>query len=210
SGSGSVRDYSSQLGINGELSIERHIKNGLEVSAGLQFSATRFSVDEVFDDTGILTSINETQTWIKVPVLARYNVFYEDKSKPILPYAFGGASINFLIDARFADSERQGGTQRSINGYDLLANNERKSINYSLFFGGGAKIRSNRVHFFTIEARYEIGLLNYVNSENRFVSNASINGLAYVPDNLSLNFLSFSLGYTHSIYNPKKKRKVNK
>lgn len=210
SASGDLRKYSSQLGISGELSIERHIINGLEIGTGLQFSASRFSVDEIFEDTGIVTSINETQTWIKVPVLARYNLFYDDRRKSVLPYAFGGASVNFLVEARFADSERQGGTQRSINGYDLLEENERKSINYSLFFGGGVKIRSNKVHFFTVETRYELGLLNYVNSENRYVSNASVNGLAYVPDNLSLNYLSFSLGYTRSIYNPTKKRKANK
>lgn len=204
-----TKDHVSQLGINGELTIERHITNGLEVASGLQFSSSRFAVKEEFTNTGIAVNINETQTWIKVPLFARFNFFYDNRDIPILPYVLGGAAVNLLVNARFVDSERQGGTQRSINGYNLLASNERTRINSSVFVGGGVKIRSNKVHFFTLEARYEVGLNNYVNSENRFINNASITGLTYVPDNLSLNFLSFSLGYTHSIYNPKKKRKVN-
>lgn len=209
-GSDDSREYISQLGINGELTIERHITNGIEVAMGIQFSTSKFSVQEFFNNTDISLNVNESQTWIKVPLLARYNFFYDNKNTSFLPYVSGGLSFNLLFDAKFTDSERQGGTQRSINGYDLLTNNERNKTNFSLFVGGGMKIRSNRVHFFTIEARYEIGLLNYVNSENRYLNNASVSGLAYVPDNLSLNYLSFSLGYTHSIYNPKKKRKVIK
>ncbi|MGB3463705.1 MAG: porin family protein [Cyclobacteriaceae bacterium] len=204
-----AREYTSQLGFNAELTIERHITNGLEIAAGLQYSATKFTVQEEFVTTDISFTVNETQSWLKVPVFARYNFFYES-NKNFLPYVLGGFSTNLLSAAQFVDSERRGGTQRSVNGYDLLTDNERNRLNFSLFFGGGLKIRTNRVNFFTVEARYEAGLLNYVNSEHRFINSASTFGLSYVPDNLSLNFLSVSLGYTHSIYNPKKKRNANK
>lgn len=201
------REYESRLGINAEFSIERHLAKGLEVAGAFQFSSSQFTVQESFVNTDLSFTVNETQTWIKIPVFARYNFFYQSK-KDLLPYVTGGFSTNLLFAAEFVDSERRGGTQRSINGFNLLQDNERNRLNFSLFAGGGVKIRTNKVHFFTLEARYEVSLLNYVNSESRFTNSSSTFGLSYVPDNLSLNFLSFSLGYTHSIYNPKKKRKL--
>ena len=71
-----------------------------------------------------------------------------------------------------------------------MAQDERNRVLFSVFAGAGVKMRTNKVHFFTLEARYEIGLRNYVNAENRFVNNESVSGLSYVPDNLSLNFLT--------------------
>ena len=204
------RAYTDQLGFYFETAIERDIKKGIEVGLGLQYSQTSLFIQEIFSGTSIIFNVNESQRWFKAPLFARYNFFYEEKNRNFIPYLEAGGVFNYLLAATFVDSERSGGTQKSVNDYDLLAQKERNRINFSVFAGVGVKMRTNKVNFFTLEGRYEVGLLNYVNSENRFVNNESLSGLGYVPDNLSLNYLTVSVGYTHSIYNPKKKRKVSK
>ena len=139
------RDYLSQAGLNAELTIERHLAQGLEIVGGIQYSSSKFTVQEVFVNTDLSFTVNETQLWVKVPVMARYNFFYESK-KSFLPYVLGGVSTNLLFSAQYVDSERIGGTQRSINGYDLMSDNERNRINFSIFTGGGLKIRTNKVN----------------------------------------------------------------
>ncbi len=201
----SNRTYTSAAGFNAELSVERHFALGFEGSLGLMFRSSKYTVDNVSDSTGILSTINDAQSWAKIPLLARYNFNYGNRKGPI-PYIMGGVSFDYLLKAQFVDSNRQGGTQKASNNYDLLSNEERNRINFSGFVGGGVKLRT-QTHFITIEGRYEVGLLNYVNPDNRFNSNETVYGLSYVSDDLSLGFLSITVGYTRSIYNPKKKKK---
>jgi hypothetical protein len=48
-------------------------------------------------------------------------------------------------------------------------------------------------------------LYNYINAENRWSQNPlSSYDLAFVEDDLSLDLMSFSVGYIYSIYNPQK------
>ncbi len=208
-----TRSYANRLGFTGELSIEKYLKKGIEINAGFQASISSFNVVDIATDFNAFgertvifsTDISESQLSLKLPVFVRYNLNYESK-EGITPFVLAGTAFNYLLDARLIDSQRQGGTSRTANNVSLLVNNERKQYNVSAFLGAGVKFRSKRVHFFSIEARYEISFLNYVNPENRFSSSLSTFGLTYVPDNLSLNHLSILFGYTRSIYNPKKKK----
>ncbi|MEL7148837.1 MAG: outer membrane beta-barrel protein, partial [Bacteroidota bacterium] len=177
---GTARTYSDQLGFYLEAAVERHLVKGIEIGLGFQYSQSSLTIQEDFIGTSISLNVNESQRWFKAPLFARYNFFYEDK-KRFIPYVEAGGVFNYLLSATFVDSERIGGTQRSVNDYDLLAQEERNRVLFSVFVGAGLKMRTNKVNFFSIEGRYELGLKNYVNSQNRFVSNESITGLSYVP-----------------------------
>ena len=62
-----------------------------------------------------------------------------------------------------------------------------------------------KTHFLTFESTFNKALLNYINPDNRWSNNPlSTYDLAFVEDDFSLDMLSFSFGYTYSIYNPQK------
>ncbi len=201
----SSRTYTSAAGFNVELSFERHFQSGLEGSVGAMFRTSTYEVNNISESTTILSTIKDAQSWLKVPIMARYNFNYANRTGP-LPYFLLGGSVDYLLAATIVDSNRQGGTQKAVNNYNLLTRDERNRINLSGIAGAGVKLRS-QTHFITIEGRYEVGFLNYINAENRYNSNESVHGLSYVSDDLKLGYLSFTVGYTRSIYNPKKKKK---
>ncbi len=201
----SFKVYTPGIGFQIEGSIERHFIYGIEGSLGFMFRSSRFEVLESYEKAGLEMQIVDTQNWLTVPLQARYNLRYGQR-RGAIPYVLAGAAFNYLLSAAYIDSQRSGGLQESVTRIPLLSNDERNTVNYSGFLGLGVKLR-NQTHFITLEARYELTTRNYVNPENRYINNENIAGLAYVTDDLTLSFISFTFGYTRSIYNPKKKKK---
>ena len=215
-------------------SIERYLKWGIEAGLGLEFRNSQYSIDNFITapnsnltvvgdpgvsiyQTGVLSSsMSHQQTYLRVPFSLRYNFKYDpsgdyikrrgdDKIKNYIPYANIGISYDYLVNAFYVKGNRSGGTdykfnpELSLKKLDLITLN-----NWSLFGALGLKIRLN-TNFLTIEARYDLSLYNYINAENRWSQNPlSSYDLAFVEDDLSLDLMSFSVGYIYSIYNPQK------
>lgn len=195
------------LGTFLELMIERHLFRGIEVAAGPQLRISSFNVDVFVNQSSTFASIVEQQTYLRLPVLARYNLWYEEEPRrPVLPYVYLGGSFDYLANAIVSEGGRSGGTSFSlVENNDYKANDMVFDTNVSIFGGLGAKFRISRVHFLTLEARYDRSFGLYNNPENRWNNNQnSTFDLAYVLDDVKLHMFSFSVGYTQSIYSPKK------
>jgi hypothetical protein len=157
----------------------------------------------------------ENQSWASVPVSVMY-------SKPLgkyRPYAYGGLSVNYLFrdlagtsieKVRTAEDERD--DQQSPD-WDFLY--KRNQWNYSLFVGGGMKIKMGLRYFF-LDARYSMGLKNVVYSSNLYVdndmemtsdafvaTNSPTFSFAHVDDYFRIDNMSFSIGYLWPIYKPR-------
>ena len=194
------------LGTFLELMIERHLLKGVEVAGGPQLRISSYNVDMYLNNSSMYSEIVEKQTYLRLPVLARYNLWYEDEPrKDILPYAYLGGSFDYLLSSIVSDGARTGGTSFSlVENNDYKANDMVYNTNVSIFGGLGAKFRM-ATHFLTVEFRYDRSFGLYHNPENRWNNNQnSTFDLAYVPDDTKLHMFSFSVGYTRSIYNPKK------
>ena len=198
---------------------ERYLDWGLEVGLGLEFRNSQYSVDnyitygdslqvneinEIVQFAVLSTMVTHQQSFVRVPLLLRYNFNY-DSDNSFVPYIAVGASYDYLLNAKYLEGNRTGGTEYkfdsdlSLKGLDLIAKN-----NFSVFACLGLKMRV-KTHFLTLEAKFNKALLNYINPNNRWSNNPlSTYDLAFVEDDFSLDMLSFSFGYTYSIYNPQK------
>ena len=198
---------------------ERYLDWGLEVGLGFEFRNSQYSVDnyitygdslqangttEIAQFAVLSTTVTHQQSFLRIPMFLRYNFNY-DLAKSFVPYIAAGVSYDYLLDAKYLEGNRTGGTEYkfdsdlSLKGLGLITKN-----NFSVFASLGLKMRV-KTHFLTFEASFNKALLNYINPDNRWSNNPlSTYDLAFVEDDFSLDMLSFSFGYTYSIYNPQK------
>lgn len=193
------------LGYSAEILFERHLGKGIEIAVGPQFRISSYNVESYFveNNTSIKTTLTNTQRYVRAPLLGRYTLWYSDRQKKILPYAFAGGSFDYLEQGRYTSASRNGGTSYTDLLSDFNKLQQVNRINISLIGGVGAKLRVG-TNFFTIEGRYEQGLKAYTRGENAYADASTVFDLGFVEDDLSLNFISVSVGYTWSVYNPQK------
>ena len=198
-----------------EALAERHIKNGFEVAAGLQYRIATYDVEGEMIVKDLNYVAKNTSNMIRFPVMARYSLNYDKKDEDgnrvgILPYVFVGATYDFTLSAKYIDTRRTGGTAYTLaGGSDDLKNFDQVAgSNLSILAGVGMRARVGRakVDFFSLELRYDNALFNYVNPDNRYANKDLNFGVGHVEDDLTLNTLSFSVGYTKSIYLPRKRK----
>lgn len=205
-------------GINwwAELIIERHIKNGFEVGLGANLWNLTYQMQGTIADVedGIYSAKNRS-TWLKIPVMGRYNFNYDKKNQEgqrlsFVPYVFAGASYDILISAKYVDASRQIGQPYTLpeEEADLKAAGQVAESNASFFVGVGTKMRVGRskVDFVSFEVRYDNQLFNYIDPDNRYANSAVWEDIGLVEDDLTVNAVSFSLGYTRSFYLPRKRK----
>lgn len=214
------KTYNPMIGFNFEVLVERHIKNGIEVGVGVQYRIATYNVEGSFipDNPTLLSyEIANQSSMVRVPVLGRYNFNYDKKNEEGLRvnkmfYVFGGASLDLITGAKYVGSSRSGGTAftlvdeegiNSLSEFDQVA-----TTNVSIFGGAGIKIRVGRekVDFLSFEVRYDNALFNYINPENRYANQKVNYDIGHVEDDLTINTISVSVGYTRSFYKPTKRK----
>ena len=195
--------YTPGISILGEVSFEYQLPFNFEVIGGFAYSAETFGITEDIE-TGIAYTLTETQSWLKLPVMLRYNI---ELGSNFTPYVYGGYSLGYLLNAKLAGS-RSGGQPLTIAE---TVSDSRSSLSHAVIGGAGLKI-ATKTNFVILEARYASGINNIVDSKNRYINQVLIWNGGYADDNFSQNNLSISLGYIMSFYNPKRlsEKKYNK
>ena len=203
------------IGQSFEFTAERHLGKGLEVGAGLQLRFATYEIDGEIIPEDLTYLAKNRSTMMRVPILFRYNYGYSAKDeggnrKKLIPYVFLGGSYDITLDATYVDTSRTGGTAFTLTtGNGSLTNfNQVRMSNVSIFGGMGFKYRVGRslVDFFTLELRYDNSLFNYIDPENRWANDDVRFGIGHVEDDLTINTLTISVGYTRSFYKPKKRK----
>lgn len=204
-------------GFNVEALIERHIKNGIEVGLGLQYRTASydFEADFIPDEPNFFISGKNKSTMLRVPLLVRYNFNYDKKTIDGIRlnkmwYVFAGGSFDYVLNAEYLTTDRTGGTAFTLNAprNSLTDFNQVAQTNGSIFGGAGLKIRFGRakVDFITFEARYDNSLFNYIDPANRYANKDLNIDIGFVEDDLTINTVSFTVGYTRSFYKPSKRK----
>jgi hypothetical protein len=201
------------IGFWGEALIEKYLKNGTELAAGPQIQIANYKVESDF--SGLTYNVQNQSVMLRAPVFARYNFGYDKRDidnnrAKLIPYAFLGASFDYLIKARYVNTSRTGGTTYTLPSDDQEASlSDRDQVvksNVSILGGLGFKLRVQNVNFFTLEVRYNNSLFNYINAENRYINDVVRTNIGFVEDDLTINTFAISAGYTLSLYKPRKRK----
>lgn len=203
------------IGQSFELMAERHIAKGIEVGLGSQLRFATYEIDGQMIPENLTYLAKNRSTMLRIPLLVRYNYGYSAKDsegnrKKLIPYAFLGASYDLTLDARYIDTSRTGGTAFTLtdSNNSLTDFDQVSKSNVSVFGGLGFKYRIGRalVDFFTVELRYDNSLFNYIDPENRWDNDDVRFGIGHVEDDLTINTITLSVGYTRSFYIPSKRK----
>ncbi|WP_462249977.1 outer membrane beta-barrel protein [Ekhidna sp.] len=203
------------IGFWGEILAERHITKGIEVAAGVQYRIATYEIEGEMIQNDLNYVAKNTSNMLRFPLLVRYSLNYDKKDGDgnrvgLLPYVFVGGSFDLTLSAKYVDARRTGGTAYTlpVGSDDLKAESQVRTSNISLMAGIGTRFRVGRakVDFFSLELRYDNALLNYINPDNRWANEDLNYGIGHVEDDLTLNTLSISFGYTRSLYIPRKRK----
>lgn len=208
-----TKDYVNTLGVQGGVRMTKHLKDfvtGLEVGAGFEWRSSGYTVDARFgpdvNNPYYQTNIINSQTMIRLPVLARYNVNYTINGK-FIPYGFIGASMDYIATARYSDASRTGGTSFTLdsNDADLKSLGQVNDFGVSIFAGGGFKFGgAKKGNFFFLEARFDKSIFLYNVPDERYSNDKIYGDLQYVEDDVYVDMLSAQFGYIWSIFKPEK------
>ena len=206
-------DLGLGIGFNFEVLTEIYMGNGIELAMGPQFRIANYKVQSSFN--GARYNVQNQSQMIRLPVLGRYNFGYDKKDGDnnrvkIIPYAFLGVSLDYTLSANYVNTNLVGADPFTLPSEDDVASlsdrDQTNETNLSLIGGVGFKYRIQNVHFLTFEFRYNNSLFNYINSENRYKNDVVWTNVAFIEDDLTINTMSISIGYTLSIYNPRKRK----
>jgi hypothetical protein len=157
----------------------------------------------------------ERQLWVDIPLYVRYGL----NTGNIRPFVYAGGSINLLLSDKVDESfnDHTGAGENEVTPVSAPARGilyKRNVFNYSLVFGGGAKLKIGK-NFIVAELRYMPGLSNVVNQKyNNYASRArseldpSITHFASMSNQFRVNTFSITVGYLAPIYNPRKASRV--
>ncbi len=205
----------SGLNIWAEILVEKYIAKGMEVASGPQIRFAAYEVEGALIEDNLTYTVSNRSTTLSIPVLFRYNFGYDatganGERKIITPYIFVGASYDYVLNARYEDTSRSGGTAVTLDdaSSSLIDFDQVARQNASVFAGAGLKFRVGRarVDFFSLEARYTNSLFNYINPDNRWENQELYFDIGHVEDDLTINTFSFSVGYIRSFYIPRKRK----
>ena len=220
--------YHSKVGFQVALNYNHYLFDRCELSVEASLGTNTFQYQNDLIDFANVT-FKETQSWIKLPVSATYDF---GKGKKFKPYARLGASVGYLFsdNANIVrtypledNSSSSAGKHAPVTSPTISlkkykytdqfgstqTTNLRNTFNYWILVGGGIKYKIKR-GFVVLDVRYNLGLLNQVNTANRY---SGISDLVfkyyYIDSDFKMSDLAVSLKYVRSFYKPKKKKEIN-
>jgi len=146
----------------------------------------------------------EDQQWLSLPVSVKYKFNFKNLPS-IKVYANAGVAVDLLLKSTFpADGTTLNTKGDPEVGFALITTKDHNILNFGVFAGGGITYKMGE-GFFSLEGRYQYTFTNFTKPEKVLnpTNPQSINLLAQ-HDLYKLNHIAFSIGYTRSMYFPKK------
>ena len=191
-------------GVNGAFAVYVPVLKNLEVGGEIQFSRNR--IQSITSQMWSFAEVNysENLDYLSIPLHVNYGLTIGRYT----PYAHAGYAYSILLNSSIS-AERLNGQESSVTGSSFSGKTLRNRSNQSVFGGLGVKIKTQGLGSVIVEARYMHGLSNITRSENVYNdADASSNEMryryGYVLSDMSINSLSFSIGFMYPIYKPKK------
>ena len=197
--------FGYQVGIN----INRYIADNLEFVFELKLKQNKFenlvyspNLDNIEFNK---ITFSETQTRFEMPLSVTYD-FEFGKLKPFLR---AGGSVGYLTNV-YGKITREYindiSNNTDVKSPDINISDYRNQLSFWGIVGGGLKYRIPR-GYVMLDIRYNIGLLNQTNINNRIINDSEqIWKYHHIDDNSILNNGSVSAGYVYLLYKPERKQ----
>jgi len=213
----STTSYTPSFALSPGIGFEYRFFNNFELGVEVRLAAKSFRYDGSVATTGLpggnYTNLQfiEQHRYLDFPVFLKYS--FGDKD--YVPYAYAGYALNMLIGAEQTEIVRKviGGKEGQSSdgsGRDLMASGseQRETMNFSVLFGGGVKYKVARIHYILLDVRYELGLTNVVNVDNRYLEDPNTPNLfkqrfLYVDNDFKVSNIAVTFGFAYSIYKTK-------
>jgi hypothetical protein len=201
-----TEDYSGEYSVSGVgyqfgIQIKRYINDEIEINLDALFVNKKFEYNNEQLDSKV--NYKESQSYLSFPITGTYDFEY----KNVRPFVRFGFSIDYLL-ASTASVERSftGPTSlEALTGPDLDVVEDRNPLDFSLLFGVGLKYNVKK-GYVIFDARYNLGLTNTVNSENRYANPEKTWYYNYVDDDFAINNVYVSIGYVYPFYRTRKQK----
>lgn len=213
SGDGSAK-YSTVLGFHAGFGAEMVLYQNLHLYG--EFMATNKKIHLTDTHWGFYnTNMDLVRTEIEIPLLLKYN-FFMGKANPFIS---AGISPSYMFEASIQNIEgsylifgdTEGGEVEEFPVQprpEIAASDLNARFNFTTILGAGINYKIG-LNYIVFEARYSMGMLNSVKSEDRWrLDNAEIRDLKFptghVYDDFKINNLSFFVGFVKPLYKPRK------
>ena len=194
--------YSALSGFFVGFSGEVFIRNKFSLEGGVYFFTSRYqSFQEGGEGNFAKVTARTVQRSFSLPLWLKYEVL---KKNNLFIYGELGGAMSFTSQHEVSISQQNiRGDQVPTVPLPVSLSPDLKKIGFSIMPGVGLKYKLGR-NYILFDAQYWIGLSeqtkNPWDADNQYAN--AIN-YAFVPDNLRLNNLIFSVGYVFPIYKPK-------
>ena len=172
----------------------------------------KISSDQLFinpktGNSSAATEFKAKSAWLDLNLILRYRL---NKNHTLDPYVGVGPSISYLINYNWDLPQTQplnvsGDIESTVTGRAVEAKSAYNTLTNSITVMGGGRVRLGEFYF-NVEARYQYGLYNIVNPENRYVQELAIKYQTTINDYRQSNII-INVGATIPQFVPKKKKK---
>ncbi len=203
----SLENYSG-TGFQIGLGIGKDISKNLRINLDLYYATKHYNFTEEFGsviyDEPVLSTItfNEKITGLDIPLTAVYEFNIPGNLNYFLRSGFGAGFIN---KASGTPKIEHGEGLPDVTGGDVDIINKRNPVSWFYVIGGGLKYKVPR-GYFVVDARFNLGLNNIVNTGERYSASELWSKYHYIDDDFALNNVSLVVGYHFSFYQPRKRR----
>lgn len=188
---------SFQAGITFEYPFNQNFS---AVAEGIFSSKVYTKENQLLDYTEL--SVTETQNWIELPLMARYNIPLKDN---LQLYGNLGGTIGMLLTSN-AELLRPRDELRQVEGPRENLLELRNKINYGATGGGGIKLKLP-MSYLMLDVRYNYSFAKLINPSGRDFSATNsrlYTKYGHVDDDFRINSIMVSVVYQRLIYKPKK------
>jgi hypothetical protein len=190
-------------GFEAGIYVNKYLKNNLWISVAANYCALKYMSYEINSYNTEHVTFKENSQWLSIPVTYNQS-FLSAKIKPFIQL---GGEFNYLSSVN-CDIQRVSFTNNTpttiINGSSINLDGYRNKLNLSVLGGIGA-VLNTKAGLFQVIAGFKYFLLPYINGNERYANNNLIYYYQHIDDNLKINNIYFSLGYSHLFYKIRKK-----
>lgn len=200
-------NYSSVPGFHVGFGGEMEIHKNLHLAVELLYSHRSVHLKDTHWEF-YSTNLDITHQDIELPIMLKYNF----GGQKIYPFVSAGVSPSYLIQSSIQNIEgtyTREGEDFSLQPLSQIKTVELKNrFNYSVLFGGGISYKFG-LNYLVIETRYNVGMLNVTDPQNRWREDIKVGRdlkfpTGHVDDDFRLNNLSFFVGVVKPLYKPRK------